>query len=546
MNWASLPVDRNREPLAAGCPFRHSGPMTKPLAPDSSGFVTQSLDDHVAAHARRDPAAAAIDLFQRAATRVPAYRAMLTAAGIDPARIRTAEDFRTLPLIDKDGYLRAHPLPDLCWDGSLAGAETIAVSSGSTGVPFYFPRGVRHELEVAWRFEQVFRDSFRAHERSTLAVVCFPLGTWVGGMFTTACLRLLAQKGYRLLVVTPGNQPPEIFRAVLDLGPMYEQVVLLGYPPFLKDVIDGGTIQGIDWSRYRIKLVMAGEVVTESWRDIVGERTAGDDVLSGSASLYGTADAGVLGNETPLSVAIRRFTRDEPGAAEALFGQRRLPTLVQYDPMSRFFEAVGERLVFTGDAGAIPLVRYAIGDSGGVIPFREMMARLNALGFDAVRAVEQAAPAAAPASDSPKSRSPSVDPPSRTNTVRELPFVYVFGRAHHAVSLYGANVFVEMVRLGLERGEVREQVSGKFVMEAVEDVNGDRALELDVELARGVSADGAHPSVIANVIREEVARASGEFATYVPGDRQTPVVRVWPYGDPRHFPVGVKHRYVKG
>jgi phenylacetate-CoA ligase len=516
-------------------------------------FYSTSLDDHLAANARLDPAHSALHLFHRAAARVPAYRALLASQRIDPARIHSIDDFRALPLIDKDAYLRAHPLPDLCWDGSLDGAETIAVSSGSTGTPFFFPRGVRNELEVVWRFEQVFRDSFQAHERSTLAVVCFPLGTWVGGMFTAACLRLLAQKGYPLLVVTPGNQPPEIFRAVLDLGPLYEQVVLLGYPPFLKDVIDGGITHGIDWSRYAIKLVMAGEVVTESWRDIVMQRAGGAqgsspekgsstldrssarEMLFGSASLYGTADAGVLGNETALSIAIRRFTRDDPQAAEALFGQRRLPTLVQYDPMSRYFETVGERLVFTGDAGTIPLIRYAIGDTGGVIPFREMMDRLQAMGFDAVGAV--AASPDAPRSDGGKS---SVPP------IRELPFVYVFGRAHHAVSLYGANVFVEMVRLGLERAEVREQVSGKFVMEAVEDAKGDRALELDVELARGVSPADADASVIARVVREEVARASGEFASYVPRERQSPIVRVWTHGDPRHFPVGVKHKYVRG
>jgi phenylacetate-CoA ligase len=55
------------------------------------------------------------------------------------------------------------------------------------------------------------------------------------------------------------------------------------------------------------------------------------------ASLYGTADAGVLGNETPLSICIRRFLARTPAAAKALFGESRLPTLVQYDPSSRLF-----------------------------------------------------------------------------------------------------------------------------------------------------------------------------------------------------------------
>jgi phenylacetate-CoA ligase len=497
--------------------------MSGDVARALEAFCATSLDHHLEAHAALDPLGRAAELARRAAARVPAYRELLARAGIDPSRIRTPEDFGRLPLVDKDGYLRRHSLPDLCWDGRLGGSETIAVSSGSTGVPFYFPRGALHEIEVAWRFEQVFRDAFHAGRRTTLAVVCFPLGTWVGGMFTAACCRLLVSKGYPLLVVTPGNQTPEILRVVADLGPLHEQVVLLGYPPFLKDAIDAGRAQGLEWDRFRVRLVMAGEVVSEAWRDIVAERTGGRNVLTDSAALYGTADAGVLGSETPLTIRIRRFAAERAEVAEALFGERRLPTLVQYDPISRYFEQIGGRLVFTGEGGAIPLVRYAIGDTGGVVPYQNMLDRLSSWGFD-------------PRADVIRAGAP----------VRELPFVYLFGRSHHAVSFYGANVFVEMVRLGLERPEVRGLVSGKFVMEVAEDAAGDKALVVDVELARGVEPGAVDVAGVAAAIREEIARASGEFSAYVPAGRQTPLLRVWPHAHPEHFPAGVKHRYVRG
>ena len=98
------------------------------------------------------------------------------------------------------------------------------------------------------RFEQVFCDSFRAHERSTLAVVCFALGNWVGGLYTTSCCWHLARKGYPLMVATPGNNKAEIFRVVRELAPHFEQTVLLGYPPFIKDVIDAGAAEGINWA----------------------------------------------------------------------------------------------------------------------------------------------------------------------------------------------------------------------------------------------------------------------------------------------------------
>src|SRR3546814_8875585 len=87
-----------------------------------------------------------------------------------------------------------------------------------------------------------------ADSRRTLAVVCFALGTWIGGMFTAACCRHLAAKGYPITTVTPGNNRDEILRVVQALGPQFDQTVLLGYPPFLKDVIDHGRASGVDRS----------------------------------------------------------------------------------------------------------------------------------------------------------------------------------------------------------------------------------------------------------------------------------------------------------
>src|SRR5439155_1705374 len=188
-------------------------------------------------------------------------------------------------------------------------------------------------------------------DRTTLAVVCFPLGTWVGGLYTLACVRHLAAKGYPITAVAPGNNKAEILRVIPELAAQCDQPVLLGYPPFVKDVIDTGTAAGLDWTRYAVKLVLAGEVFSEEWRDLVGQRAGMRSPCYDSASLYGTADAGVLGTETPLSVCIRRFLASRPEAAGELFGEARLPTLVQYDPGSRFFEAHEGTLLFSADNG---------------------------------------------------------------------------------------------------------------------------------------------------------------------------------------------------
>src|SRR5215831_16151 len=319
-------------------------------------FLDTDLDRLLTERAGGDPMPAMLDLFRRTAAGVPAYAAFLRERGIDPASVRGADDWRRLPRMTKPDYFHRHPLPALCRGGELAGCDMLAVSSGSTGEPTLWPRALGDELAVASRFEQVFRDSFRADERTTLAVVCFPLGTWVGGMFTAACCRHLAAKGYPITVVTPGNHRVEILRVVGELAPYYDQTVLAGYPPFVKNVVDAGLARGVDWSAYHVKLVLAGEVFSEEWRDLMGRRAGMPSPCFDSASLYGTADAGVLGTETPLSVSIRRFLAREPRALRELVDSARLPTLVQYDPMARYFQTYERTLLFTAD-GATPMIR---------------------------------------------------------------------------------------------------------------------------------------------------------------------------------------------
>ncbi|MEG4571319.1 phenylacetate--CoA ligase family protein [Microcoleus sp. N3A4] len=469
-------------------------------------------------------------LFQKVAATVPAYQTFLTEHNINPASIQTFEDFQKLPLITKENYLRCHPLPQLCHQGKLETCDFIAVSSGSTGNPTFWPRFISDELQIAARFEQIFHDSFSADTRSTLAVICFALGTWVGGMYTANCCRYLASKGYPVTVVTPGNNKTEILRVVQELGEHFEQVVLLGYPPFIKDVIDSGIAGGVEWQKYRIKMVFAGEVFSEEWRSLVSDRTNSDNLYYNSATLYGTADAGVLGNETPLSICIRRFLANNPEAARNLFGESRLPTLVQYDPKSRFFEVNNDgTLLFSGDNG-IPLIRYHISDNGGLISYEAMLNFLAEWGFNPVASLQQAA--AMKVSDFPRG-------------IRCLPFVYIFGRSHFTVSYFGANIYPENVTVGLEVPTIREWVTGKFVLQVKEDADRNRFLSVVVELAAGVEGDEEMQEAIASSILAQLRRLNSEFANYVPPEYQLPVVTLTATGDAEYFPIGVKHRYTR-
>ena len=485
-------------------------------------FISTPLDKLLLDQQSINPEDHILALFHRCVAEVPAYRKFLEAQNVNPTNITTYRTFCALPLMDKASYIYAYPLAERCLGGNLKSSDRVAVSSGSTGQPTFWPRSIADELDVAVRFEQVFKDSFHAHERTTLTVVCFALGNWVGGLYTTSCCWHLTSKGYPLMVATPGNNKAEIFRVIQALAPHFEQTVLLGYPPFVKDVIDSGIAEGIDWTAYNPKLVFAGEVFSEEWRSLILKRIGSTSPCYDSASLYGTADGGVLGNETPLSIAIRRWFSVHPEAARNLFGESRLPTLVQYDPASRFFELHDDTLVVSGE-NSVPLLRYHIADKGGLVSFEDMWAFLNNHGVHSLAEL-------------------GLDNSSQT---RSLPFVFVFGRADFTVSYYGANIYPENVTVGLEQPEFTSWISGKFVLETRETDNSDKYLHIAVELLPAIQGTIKLSEKIAESVKTQLLRLNSEFANYTPAERQLPQITLYSFADSDYFPVGVKHRYTR-
>ena len=109
--------------------------------------------------------------------------------------------------------------------------------------------------------------------------------------------------------MTPGARLEEVIEIVKQFGHLYQQVVIIGYPPFLKQVIDEGARDGIDWLTLNVKLGLGGEGYSEEWRDyIAGKIGLQENDLLGVSGGYGAADLGMsVGREYPLSVLVRKL-----------------------------------------------------------------------------------------------------------------------------------------------------------------------------------------------------------------------------------------------
>jgi phenylacetate-coenzyme A ligase PaaK-like adenylate-forming protein len=459
----------------------------------------------------------ALATFRRAALDVPAYGDFLRRNGVVADLVKTPADFARVPPVTKANYLHHYPLNMLAWGGDITAAGTWSTSSGSSGKPTYWPRA-RLSLEQSIDlYDTIFRQSFRSDERSTLAVIGFAMGNWIGGTYTFTGIQHLPALGHKLSVITPGIDVAAILGNLADLGPYYEQVVLVGYPPFVKDVLDQAPspVASTD-----IGILMAGENITESWRDYVLKRIGKEGEAERTCLIYGTADAGIMGHETPTTIAARRLARDDPGLATALFGDDEVqPTFVEYQPGFRFTETTPDGyLLFTVDT-AFPLIRYRINDRGSVITAQELARLLDRCGHE-LRV--------------------------RTSTAH-AGFIALGRRTDIATTFYALKIFPESIRAALEDAELAGVLSGKFHLMTEDDEAFEQTLRLHVELRAGACADAGLAPRLRRLVVGSLLHTNSEYRQLhqTLGPRAEPEISLHRFGTDG-FAHGIKHRWTGG
>lgn len=469
----------------------------------------------------------ALNLFHDMSRRVPAYQDFLKKNGFDPAGVKSIEDFKNIPAVDKDNYLREYPLEQLCWDGDLAGRRwVISTTSGSTGEPFYFPRTDLQDEFYAITAELYLRENFRIHERSTLYVNAFAMGAWIGGIFTYEAIHRVAQKGYALSTITPGINKAEVINSVRKLGPKFDQVIIGCYPPIMRDIIDLGIEEGLDWGDYNLGIVFSAEGFSEGFRDYMADHAKLADIHKSTLNHYGTVDLGTMSHETPASILLRRQAVKDDALFASLFGDvHKQPTLTQYLPEMFYFEAVDNR-VLCSSYGGLPLVRYDLKDHGGVCTLEEAAMAYEGTGRE-LRAELSSAGIA--------------------DTLWNLPFVYVYERSDFSVTFTGAQIYPEEIRRALLEPSLHDKVTGKFTMIAGYDEDARNYLELNVELRRGVQGDDKLTQQITRHVVDHLLEENSEYRVLY-GEYKSdlhPRVRLWPNGHELHFSDKGKQKWVK-
>ena len=490
----------------------------------------QQLKTKPAAYWQKKGEQMMVRLFQYASATVPAYKMYLKQHKIKPKTIQTIGDYKTVPKMDKNQYAKAFDYQDLFPYTKMTGVEVFSATSGSTGIPFYFPRGKAQEDQNGYIAETFFKNQFDIADKSTFVVIGFGYGIWIGGLILHRCVQIMANKGYSLSILPVGTNKELFITSVKRFAHLYDQLLLIGYPPFLKDIIDEGIDEGIHWKKYHIKMVTAAEAYNEDFRDYIIERTGIQSPLTDMVNIYGSVELGIMAHETALTNLIRRIACKNSKVFERIFpGSSRLPTLAQYYPHITNFEEQDGELLATGHNSSIPLLRYHFPDKGLVIGFEEMVATLKTAGVDIWEEAKKQ---------------------GISQLIMTLPFVAVYERTDLAASLVGFLVYPEYIKSALQKQDVATSITGKFTMITKTDDQQNQYLEINVEMKKGKNvSEELSGRIQASVIESMLQKSLEYHHLFSSGSAKykkqlTPHIRLWDYEYPEFFKVGIKQKWV--
>lgn len=467
----------------------------------------------------------ALRIFHLASQKVPAYKDFLRKNKVNPQKIKSFKDFQQVPFTSKNNYLKQYPLEKLTWEGSLKDSLVFSATSGSTGESFYFPRKDQLDWEYSVLAEIFIRNNPLSVKGPTLIIDCLGMGVWIAGVLNYQSFKMVGQRGYPLSILTPGINKVEIFKALKKLAPNFRQTILLGYPPFLKDIVDEAACEEIDLKKLNLRFLSGAESYTERFREYLVKKSGAKNLYLDTLNIYGTADIGSMAFETPTSILIRRLIMKNEELFQKVFSQTlKTPTLAQYNPYFITFEAPQDRVILTGDT-ATPLIRYDVGDNGGVCSFEETEGYLKDFGIDIYKEAKKA---------------------GIKDNIYQLPFVYVYERADLSTTLYGLNIYPETIKEALLDKNLSRFLTGKFSMSTQFDNNQNQCLEIHIEKNRNCKPAGKLEIMLLEKIVEALKNKNSEYRELHSHlkNRAHPKIKLWDYESAPHFKPGGKQKWV--
>ncbi len=452
-------------------------------------------------------------VFDKASKNTPAYQKFLKQSKFKALKISGLTPcISEIPETSKENYVKKFSIEERCVGGAFPkDGVMIDESSGTSGIPNNWARGnterkaVKRALQVAMR--SVVGD------KQIFILNAFALGPWATGMNVSISFVDVS------ILKSVGPDIKKIENTLNLFGPKYEYVIM-GYPPFLKNLVDNANV---DWKKYKITGVFGGEGLSEGLREYLGK------FFTKVIGSYGASDLEInLAAENEFTISLRKLLIENEELRKRLVrvSNNNIPMIFQYNPIDYYIESnENSELVITlcRESNISPKVRYNIHDTGYVIRYPEITKILKELKI-------------------PHSKIT----PSKT----DLPLLFHFGRSDMAVAFFGCKITPMDIQEVIFLLPKLSKYIHSFSLITHEDEKINKKLTLALELSNGVKITKEMnkldlASHIFNKLKE-VNQDFREISGIVPKS-STPVVELYEYnqGPFASNDIRLKHKYIR-
>lgn len=406
----------------------------------------------------------AYDVAQRVQKSVPAYQKFL-----QKQEVNVGDVFENLPLLDKETYALTYPWEELLAD-DFDECFSINRSSGSSGKYFYWPQMKPKNRSSSTGSNNVLEGAFAIHQKKTLAILGFSLGSWFGGDAISWNLKNIAiNTTYPFLVFSPGNNLDEIIEIISTMESLVEQIIVFIVPSAIPYLHLKASELKISLPLDKIRYMVAGEPFPESLRASLQNHSGLGDEVSFMYSIYGSADTGGLGIESQATVTLRKILYRNHNLATKLGFESPIPHFFHFSSKDVFLETIDGYLCVTRWQG-IPLVRYIVYDKVSLYSWKELkQAVLNSEYLDS------------------ENNQALIEILSETSD--QLPnLIAVTGRADKSIIIGGDNFTEYMLDAAVKCEELDDILTGLYKAKLIYEEDRQR-LAFDLEIRQNISAD---------------------------------------------------------
>ena len=318
-------------------------------------------------------------------------------------------------------------------------------------------------------FKNFLEGTFAIHQKKTLAIVGYSLGSWVGGDALSWNLKNIAvDSTYPFFVFSPGNNLDEIIEIISTMESLVEQIIVFIVPSAIPYFHLKASDLKISLPLEKIRYMVGAEPFPESLRTSLQNRAGLGDEVSFMYSIYGSADTDTLGVESQATVTLRKLLYRNNNLAAKLGFESPIPHFFNFVSRDTFLENIDGHLCVTRWQG-IPLVRYIIYDKVSLHSWKELrQAVLNSEHLDSENKI-------------------LIEILSKTSD--QLPdLIAVTGRADKCIILGGPNFTEYMLDAVVKCEELDDILTGLYRAKVIYEEDR-QYLAFDLEIRQNVSPD---------------------------------------------------------